>query len=52
MNIEEELDMTIDEIYNDESNFNNADKTSGQRCRNKHEIAKELFDILYERLFK
>jgi len=32
------VDFILDELYNDELNFNNADITSGQRCYNKDEL--------------
>lgn len=29
---DDEVDFIVSELYNSEYNFNNADKTSGQRC--------------------
>lgn len=45
--IEEETNILCD----DETNFNNADPTSGQRCYEEHEIASLIEDVMKERLF-
>ena len=34
----------VDELFNDESNFNNADITSGQRVLTKEEIETKLLN--------
>jgi len=36
----------IDEIFNHEMNFNNADKTSGQRCMEHNEIEEEIIKLV------
>lgn len=49
MDFEKEIDDLVDYLYNDESNFNNADTTSGQRCLERWEIEEALFKVLQER---
>ena len=50
--IQEQLDLTIEELYNDEHNYNNADITSGQRAMDRTAIEEELYNILKKRLNK
>ena len=46
----EQLEMAVEEIledaYNHELNFNNADVTSGQRCYDEQEIEKLTYEVL------
>jgi len=42
------LDDIAEDLYNDESNFNNADITSGQRCYSYTEIEEQVNKVLEE----
>ena len=43
-----ELDDLVEETYNGELNFNNADPTSQQRCWGYDEIHEAVFSVLEE----
>jgi len=43
-----DVDELAQELYNDEQNFNNADKTSRQRCYQEHEIVSLINEVLEE----
>lgn len=43
----DDLNELVEEIYNDETNYNNADITSGQRCWDYDEIHEAVFSIYY-----
>lgn len=44
--VDEDPDMSedelVEELYNNEMNYNNADKTSGQTCFQRHELQSEI----------
>ena len=44
----EDLTDLVEEIYNNESNFNNCDKSSGQRVWTYDEIHDAVFSVLEE----
>jgi len=46
MDYEDEIEQLIEVLYDDESNYNNADKTSGQRCYTHTEIGRKLYALL------
>jgi len=45
---QDEINDIVEERYNDELNFNNADKTSGQRVNTKEEIKDLLLQSLHD----
>jgi len=46
----DEIEKSVNELYDDEINFNNADKTSGQRVYSKEEIRQRYIKTLLKRL--
>ena len=40
-----DYEQVIDSLYNDESNYNNADKSSGQLVKSREEIKEEVVSV-------
>lgn len=44
--IEDELYWLVNELYEDEHNYNNADKTSGQKAQDEDSIREDIKDYI------